>query len=455
MTRTTPIRIVIVGGGFAGLYTALELEHAFVRDDRVEITLVNRDNFLLFTPMLAEVLSGSIEAQHIVSPLRAFLRKVRFRDSEVDAIDLERQVVTASHCPRCMPYELAYDHLVLAPGSRTHFFGLPGVAEHAFPMKTLADALALRNHVIDILEHADIEQNPEVRQPLYTIVVAGGGFAGVETVAELNDFVRRTSRFYPRIRPEELRLVLVHPGARLMPEISEGLAAYAQQQLTRRGVEVRLQTGIIRASADQVELSDGTVMRSNTLVWTAGTAVPPLIVALPCRKDERGRLLVNECLEVPDCPGVWAVGDCAHIPDPRTARPHPPTAQHAVREGRQAGRNLVATIRGHSKQPFVFATGGQLVPLGHRSAVADILGVRLCGFFAWWLWRTLYLWKLPGLERKVRVALDWTLDLVFPRDITLLKVLLKTTVPMEADDHSGSVRQPAARGQSDHARRSP
>lgn len=443
MALTTPTRIVIVGGGFAGLSTALELEHAFAHDDRVEITLVNRDNFLLFTPMLAEVLSGSIEAHHIVSPLRAFLRKVRFRDSEVAAIDHERKAVTASHCPRCMPYELTYDHLVLAPGSRTHFFGLPGVAEHAFSMKTLADALALRNHVIDILEHADIEQNPEVRRPLCTIVVAGGGFAGVETLAELHDFARRAGRFYPHICPEELQMVLVHPGARLMPEIREGLAAYAHQQLTRRGVEVRLKTEIVRASAEQVELSDGTVIRSNTLVWTAGTAVNPLVVALPCRKDERGRILVNEFLEIPDFPGVWAVGDCAHIPDPRTARPHPPTAQHAVREGRQAGRNIVAAIRGHSKQPFVFATLGQLVPLGHRSAVADILGLRLCGFFAWWLWRTLYLWKLPGLERKVRVALDWTLDLFFPRDITLLKVLLKTAVPVEAHDHPGPVRRPA------------
>lgn len=342
-------------------------------------------------------------------------------------------MLTASHCPRCEPYELAYDHLVLAQGARTNFFGLPGVAVHAFPMKTLAD----------VLEHADIKPNPERRRALCTVVVAAGGFAGVETIAELNDFARRAQRFYPHMRPEELRMVLVHPGERLMPEINPQLAAYAQQLLTRRRITVRLTTKIVRASADAVELGDGTVIPSRTLVWTAGTSVHPLVAGLPCRKDERGRILANDFLEVPDCPAVWAVGDCAHIPDRKTGQPHPPTAQHAVREGRQAGRNIVATIRGGAKQPFAFATLGQLVPLGRRSAVADILGWRFHGFFAWWLWRTIYLCKLPGFERKVRVALDWTLDLVFPRDITLLKVLLKTAVPATAGDHPEPVSQRA------------
>ncbi len=453
MAMTTPTRIVIAGGGFAGLYAALELEHAFARDDRVEITLVDRDNFLLFTPMLAEVLSSSIEAHHIVSPLRAFLHKVRFRDSEVEAINLERKLITASHCLRCAPYELPYDHLVLALGSRTNFFGLPGVAEHALPMKTVADALALKNHVIDILEHADLEQDPQICRSLCTVVVAGGGFAGVETIAEINDFARRAQRFYPHIRPEDLQMVLVHPGARLLPEISEGLAAYAHKQLTRRGVQIRLKAQITRVSANQVELSDGSVIPSTTLVWTAGTSVNPLIAALPCQKDERGRVLVNEFLEVPDFPGVWAVGDCAHIPDSSTGRPHPPTAQHAVREGRHAGRNMVATIRGGTKQPFAFATLGQLVPLGRRSAVADILGLRFHGFFAWWLWRTIYLCKLPSLERKVRVALDWTLDLFFPRDITLLKILLEAADPVESLDHPEPVPQPAAPAQNNRSTR--
>ncbi len=455
MAITTPTRIVILGGGFAGWYTALELERAFAHDDHLEITLVDQDNFRLFTPMLAEVVSGSLDTHHILSPLRAFFRKVRFRDSAVDTVDLERRVLMASHCPRCEPYRLGYDHLVLALGSRTNFFGLPGVAGFAFPMKTLADALALRNHGIDVLEHADIEQNLERRRALCTVVVAGGGFAGVEAIAELNDFARRAGRFYRHIRSEELRMVLVHPGERLMPEINAQLAAYSQQQLTRRRIKVRLKTKIVRASTDAVKLSDGTVIPSHTLVWTAGTSVNPFVAALPCRKDERGRILVNEFFEVPDCPGVWAVGDCAHIPDHQTGHPHPPTAQHAVREGRQAGRNIVATIRGGAKRPFVFATLGQLVPLGRHSAVADILGWRFHGFFAWWLWRTIYLCKLPGLERKVRVALDWTLDLVFPRDITLLRVLLKTTVPVKADDHREPLPQAADLAQPERALRRP
>jgi NADH dehydrogenase len=330
----------------------------------------------------------------------------------VDAINLDRKVITASHCSRCEPYELAYDQLVLAPGSRTNFFGLPGVAEHVFPMKTLADALALRNHVIDVLEHADIEPNPERRRPLCTMVVAGGGLAGVETIAELNDFTRRAQRFYPHIRPEALRMVLVHPGERLMPEINAQLAAYAQQQLTRRRMKVRLNTKIVRASADAVELSDGTTIPSNTLVWTAGTSVHPLVAALPAGRTSGG----GSRQRVPRSPrlsrSVGGGGLCPYLgPQDWSASSAHGAACGA--EGRHASRNIARQSVG-AKRPFVFATLGQLVPLGRRSAVADILGWRFHGFFAWWLWRTIYLCKLPGFERKVRVALDWTLDLFFP-----------------------------------------
>ncbi|MFQ5914270.1 MAG: NAD(P)/FAD-dependent oxidoreductase [Nitrospinota bacterium] len=417
-------RILILGGGFGGIYAALRLEKAFAREEDVEVTLINRDNYLLFSPMLPEVTSSSIEAKHIITPIREFFRKARFMDSKVAAIDFEKRLVHASHCPQCMDFSLEFDHLVLALGSVTSFHGLPGVAEHALPLKTLADAMALRNHVIDLLEHADIIMDPEMREQLLTVVVAGAGFAGVEAAAELHDFLRRAKRFYPNIRMEEVRLVLVTAASRILPLMAEDLAAYAHGALLRRGVEVRLETAVSRASSVGVDLQDGSHIPTRALVWTAGIAPNPLLASLPCRK-ERGRIVVNHFLEVPEYPGVWAVGDCAYICDPKTGRPYPPTAQHAVREGRRVAENVVGAIRGRPKRPFAFSSPGQLVPLGRRSAIAEILGFKFRGFFAWWLWRTIYLSKLPGLGRKIRVALDWTLDLFLPRDIVLLKTLLR------------------------------
>ncbi|MFQ5912194.1 MAG: NAD(P)/FAD-dependent oxidoreductase [Nitrospinota bacterium] len=426
MNRSFPKthRILILGGGFGGIYAALRLEKAFAREGNVEITLINRDNYLLFSPMLAEVSSSGIEAKHIVPPIRAFFRKVRFRDSQVEAIDLENRVVHAFHCPQCPHYSLEFDHLILALGSVTSFYGLPGVEENALPLKTLADAMGLRNHVIDMLEHADMETDVELRRRLLTIVVAGAGFSGVEVAAELNDFLRGAKRFYANIRPEEVRLALVASGSRILPGLAEDLAAYAQRGLLRRGVEVRLGTGIAQASAGGVDLQDESHIPTRTLVWTAGIAPNPLLAPLSCQK-ERGRIVVNDRLEVPEYPGLWAIGDCAHLPDPKTGLPYPPTAQHAVRQGRRVADNVVAAIRGRPKKPFAYSSIGELVPLGRRLAVAEILGFKFRGFFAWWLWRTVYLSKLPGFERKIRVALDWTLDLFLPRDIVLLKPFLK------------------------------
>jgi NADH:quinone reductase (non-electrogenic) len=418
-------RVVILGGGFAGVYTALNLEKIFRHDNDVEIVLLSAENYLLFTPMLPEVPSSSIEAKHIVSPLRAFFRKVKFQNTEVDAVNLERRTILAAHCPACRQREIEFECLVLALGSVTDFHGLPGVAENALPMKTLSDAMLLRNHVIDVFEHADMEEDADIRKAMLTFIVAGGGFAGTETVAELHDFAYTARRFYPRIRPEEVRVILIHHGPRIMPEISERLAAYALKKLRARGVEVLLNTGVKSAGADWVELTDGQAIRTRTLVWTAGVSPHPLIANLPLARNKRGHIIVNGRLEAPGFPGVWALGDCAEIPNPRTGRPYPPTAQHAVREGKLAAQNIAAHLRGQRKKEFLFRPLGALAALGRRSAVAEIAGMRFSGFFAWWLWRTIYLFKLPGLERKVRVALDWTLDLFFERDIVLLKIFME------------------------------
>ncbi|MBI3402137.1 MAG: NAD(P)/FAD-dependent oxidoreductase [Acidobacteria bacterium] len=435
-----------MGGGFGGVYAARTLEKLFLRDDAVEIVLISEENFLLFTPMLPEVASGSLEAKHIISPIRAFFRKAQFHNSEVERIDLNSHRVFTRHCLACGQHDLRFDHLVLALGSTTNFHGLPGVAQHAIAMKSLSDAMVLRNRIIDRFEHANMESDPNMRKVLLTFVVAGGGFAGTETVAELRDFAYTARAYYPNIRPDEVQVVLVHHGTRIMPEISEDLADYALRRLRRKGVEVRLQTGVKSAGAGWVELTTNEKIRARTLVWSAGTSPSPLLAALPCLRNKRGQVIVNEFLEVPDHPGIWALGDCAEIPNAQSGRPHPPTAQHAVRQGKIVARNIHAELRGGRKKAFAFTPIGVLASLGRRSAVAEIRGFKFSGFFAWWLWRTIYLFKLPGLERKVRVAGDWTLDLFFPRDVVLLKLFTTSATAetaLEARELSATAVDPA------------
>ena len=409
-------RILILGGGFGGMYVALEFERALAQGANLDVTLVNRDNFFLFTPMLHEVAASDLDITNIVSPIRKLLRRVTFFHGEIESIDLVNKRVGLSHGHEEHCHALPYDHLVLALGSTANFFNLPGLAERAITMKTLDDAIFLRNRLIANLEEADFECSPSTRAPLLNFVVAGGGFAGVETIAGINDFLREAVRFYPHLREDMLRVILVHPGKTILPELGPKLGAYAQRKLVERHVEVHSNCKVTAVTDRDVTLSDGTKVTTNTLVWTAGTRPNSLLDRLPCKK-ERGRVLVNEYLEVPDWPGVWSLGDCAVVPDRKTGKSHPPTAQHALREGKVAAQNIVATIRGEQKRPFLFSTIGLLAPIGKRSGVANILGVNFSGFIAWWLWRTIYLTKLPRIEKKIRVAFDWTLDLLFSKDL--------------------------------------
>jgi len=414
-------RVVIVGGGFGGAAVAARLERIFRKDRDVEIVLFDRENFSVFTPLLPEVPSGALEAKHIVSPLRARLRRTSVRQAEVHAIDIERRRIVAGHCPRCAEYVVEYDYLVLALGSVTNFFGLPGVAQRARTMKSLADGAALHDLVIGKFEHADLDPDPGARRRLLTFVVAGGGFAGVETAAELNDFVRASGRYYPGIGPDDVRVVLVHPGDRILPEVSPSLSAYALEKLRKRGVEVRLGARIAACEDDCVRFTSEETIASQTLIWTAGVSPNPLLAELDLPRDTSRRIQVDATLAVPGRPGVFALGDCAAVRDPATGKPYPPTAQYAIREGRVAGDNVAAAIRGDTLRAFRYRPLGMLASLGRHSAVAEILGLKFSGFFAWWLWRMIYLLKLPGFERKVRVVLDWTLDLFFERDIVYLR----------------------------------
>jgi NADH:ubiquinone reductase (H+-translocating) len=415
-------RILILGGGFGGLYTALHLEKTLARDPRVEVTLVNRENFFLFTPMLHEVAASDLDMTHIVNPVRKMLRRVKFFDGDVEYVDLKNKRVGVSHGLEHHHHDLVYDHLVLGLGSITNFYGLPGLAQRALTMKTLGDAILLRNRLIANLEEADFECCPRTREPLLNIVVAGGGFAGVETIAGVNDFLREAVRFYPHLREEMLRVVLVHPGEVILPELGEKLGRYAQEKLAARGVEIHAKTKVASVNDREVTLSDGTVITTNPLVWTAGTSPNPHLDTLPCEK-ERGRLRTNEFMEVEGWPGVWAVGDCASVPDARTGKPFPPTAQHAIRQGKVLAANIAAAVRGRRKRAFTFKTIGLLASIGRRTGVAQIMGVNFSGFVAWWLWRTIYLSKLPRFEKKVRVALDWTLDLLFSKDLVQFQTL--------------------------------
>jgi NADH dehydrogenase len=413
-------RILILGGGFGGVYTALTLEKLLRRDPTVEIGLVSKENYLVFQPMLPEVISGSIGLTDTITPIRRLCPGTNLYTRTIEEIDLRQKRVTAAAGFGSQQRHLEYDHLVIALGNVTSFAGQPGLMEHALPFKYLGDALVLRNHVISVLEEADIESDPAVRRALLTFVVAGGGFSGVEAVAELNDFVRAGIKSFRNIPSQDVRVVLLHAGPVILPELPEDLGRFAQRLLGRRGVEIRLGTRLRGATAEAALLDGGERIATRTLVSTVPSAPNPLVAALPCQK-ERGRIVVTHDLELPEYPGVWAAGDCAWIVDAKTGQPSPPTAQHAIREARCVAENIAATLRGTPRRSFSFKALGKLGSLGHRSAVAEVFGIKLSGFIAWWLWRTIYLMKLPGLDRKLRVAVDWTLDLILPPDIVQLR----------------------------------
>lgn len=433
-------RVVILGGGFGGMYAAMEFEQALAQGADLDVTLVNRDNFFLFTPMLHEVAASDLDITNIVSPIRKLLRRVAFFHGDIESIDLPNKRVGLSHGHEQHCHSLPYDHLVLALGSTTNFLNIPGLADRALTMKSLDDAICLRNRLIANLEEADFECAAPLRAPLLNFVVAGGGFAGVETIAAMNDFLREAVRFFPHLREDMLRIILVNSGNVILPELGEKLGAYAQRKLIENKVEIHSNCKVTAVTDRDVILSDGTTVTTNTLVWTAGTSPHSLLDTLPFTKV-RGRVLVNEYLEVPEWPGVWAFGDCAVVPDRNTGDSHPPTAQHALREGKVAARNILATIRGGQKKPFLYSTLGLLAPIGKRTGVANILGVNFSGFIAWWLWRTIYLLKLPRFEKKVLVALDWTLDVLFSKDLVHFRTARPRTLPPAEEQSEGELVQ--------------
>lgn len=430
-------RIVILGGGFGGVYTAVHLEQGMTAAEReaVEIVLVSRDNYIVFHPLLPEVVSGSVEVNHVISPIRRMAKEARLHTREIEEIDIAARTVRLGPLSRPVPLTLSYDHLVIAMGTRLEYGQIPGMAEHAFPFKYLGDALRLRNQLVGALEAAEDEADPEVRRALLTFVVAGGGFSGVECIAEMNDFLREAVRSYHAIGEKDLRLILLQRGGRILPELTETLSVFAHRKLAARGVEIRLGESLKAVSADAVVIESGgkdgkpkqtETIPTRTTVVTVPAGPPPLLSSLPL-PQERGRIRVDHGMEVPGFPGVWALGDCA-LTMQVDGQFSPPTAQHALRQAKTCADNILASMRGKPKKTFTFTGLGKMGSLGRHSAVVEIFGIHLTGLAAWLLWRAVYLSKFPGLSGQIRLFADWVLDAFLPRDITQLRIFHEEAV---------------------------
>jgi NADH dehydrogenase FAD-containing subunit len=474
-------KVLILGGGFAGVEVLRRLQNRFQNDVSVDITMVSKDNFLLFTPMLHEVASGMIETRHIVTPIRAFCNRAKFYAAKVKRIDLNNKEVYIESSPFSSIVHvrtsnnnnnfeslnkgstnaaapllsnlhmnlLQYDYLVIAVGSETKFFGMTDIEKHTFTIKSWNDAIVIRNHVIHQLEQAEVLLRQQIKSPgfddydssetttksnqkerLLTFVIVGGGFAGVETAGELNDFLRDSVEdYYHNIESKDVRVIIIQSGKRLLPEMSGELAEFAMQKLTQSGVEVILGTRVTGATENEVKIKDGRNIPTNTIIWTGGVAPNPIVEEISCKHDERsGRIAVNKFLEVEGYPGVFAIGDCAFIIDPHTGKPYPPTAQHAIREGTVVSNNIISLIEGKAesnRKAFDYKTKGMMASIGKRNGVGELLGFEVQGFVAWWIWRSYYLANLPTLQKKIRVMVDWTLDFFFRRDVTMLETILK------------------------------
>jgi NADH:ubiquinone reductase (H+-translocating) len=418
-------RIVVLGGGFAGVTTARHLERLCGKRLPVEITLVSRNNFFVLTPLLFEACSGSLELRHCAQPIRPALNRARFLEAKVEQVDVDRRLVHAVAADGTV-YDLPYDHLVVALGADTNESLIPG-SSTALTFKTMSDALLLRNHVIEQLERADATADPAVRRTSLTLVIIGGGLVGIELLGELTAFADDVLRYYPRIRRDELRFYLFEAGPRTLPEIDPKLADVAARVLAERGADVRVSTPVRSIEPGRVQLPNE-VIEAATIVLAAGIVPSAATAAIPVAHEERGRIAVDATMRSRSHPEVWALGDCAAIPDPN-GRPYPALAQHAVREARQLAENVAAVLQGNPPEPFVFRSLGTMAALGHSRAVAQVFGIRLRGFPAWWLRRTYYLLQMPRWDRRLRIVLDWTVALFFRPDITKVDITREQPIP--------------------------
>ncbi|MSV26426.1 MAG: NAD(P)/FAD-dependent oxidoreductase [Nitrosarchaeum sp.] len=435
----TKKKIVILGGGFAGVECAKKLESYFGNNSEIEIIMISEDNFLLFTPMLPQVASGMIETRHIVLPIRAICKKTKFYEGKIKNIDPFGKLVTLWGTVEKRGAIIYYDYLVIALGSETNFFGMADVEKNAFTMKTLNDAVMLRNRIIDMLEQTENETDPILRKSLLTFVIAGGGFAGIETAGEIMDLLLDARKYYSTIQKNDIRVIIIESLPMILNGFNQKLAEFAKEKMTHRGIEFKLKNVVTKFDGTEVSIkllnenlkepaveSEIEIIRTKTLIWTAGVT-PVNTIKRSMFKMEKGKLIVNDFLEVPEFSGVFAIGDCALFTDPKTNRPFPPTGQIAEAQAKIVSYNLNALIKNSDKKIFEYNSKGQMAIIGKRTGIATFFGMNISGFLAWIIWRNVYLSKIALPDKKIRVLLDWIIDLLFDRDVSRLKLVKRDT----------------------------
>ena len=413
-------KVLILGSGFGGTYVLRRLVPALNRNEKVETTMVSDENFFFFSPLLHEVAMGNIEPRHVAYPIRRLHWRDRFNfvQASVKRIDLDRRKVITT------VGTLDFDYLILALGSVTNMSGLDSMEGNVFTLKTLHDSMLIRNNIIGLFEQASIENDPERQRQLLTFVISGAGYTGVQVVTELRDFIFRSLiKFHRKIDPDNIRIILVEAESKIMADLHTKLGAYAMRQLQQMGIEVRMKSRITRVFADRVEINGIENVPTSTLIWVAGVVANPRIADLDVEKDSIGRVLVNEYLELPGVPGVYAVGDCAHFEDPKSGRPIPPRAHTAIRQAKVVALNILAEIRGKDKRPYRYVNTGEVVSLGVSKAVFRFHGLRLYGLPAKLIWLSAYSLLVTGTYNRVRIIIDWLLSFVFGRDTTFLKMV--------------------------------
>ena len=423
-------KILILGGGFAGSNVLRELQKQFKRDD-VEITLVSHDNFFLFTPMLPEVSSGMLHASDITTPIRSFCKTANFCHAKILSIDMENKRVYVTRIFDQKEITLEYDYLVLALGSKDNFFGNANIEEFAFTIKTLEDAIAIRNHVISVLECADQERDQILQEQLLRFLVVGGGFAGIEIATEIHHFLKdATKSYYKNIDSKKIHTIVVSAREGILPEVGDELGKFALDYIRKSGIEVITNTKAVDAGEDHVLLSDNTIIPCATLIWAGGVVVDSLISTLKCEHGQSGRVIVDQYMRLKDHPTVFALGDCANLVDSKTNIVYPTTAQIAIRQANLVSENLVAAIGGNANlmKPFLYHNKGVMATIGKRTGVALLNGRKVRGFSAWVLWRSFYWAHLPTREKKIKVGFDWLLSLIFRADIMTVGFIKKKTL---------------------------
>lgn len=424
-------RIIVLGGGFAGVECVRQLEKG-LHDDSVDIVMISEDNFLLFTPMLPQVASGTIQTRSVVMPIRTIIKKARFYESRVKNIDPVLRKVSVWGTPERHGVTLDYDYLVVALGSETNFFGMSDLEHNAFKMKTLNDAVSVRNRVIDMLEQAANETNPDIKKSLLTFVVVGGGFAGIETAGEMNDLLTDAVKYYSGIKLAEISVVVLEALPSILPGFSDNLARFTMNSMIGAGIDIRLRTAVTGFDGNEVgtknlDTQETGSLHSKTVIWTAGVT-PVNTIKRSIFKTERGQMVVDDHMEVEGYRGVFAAGDCARVVDKATDRPYAPTAQLAISQAKLVAGNIIASINGDEMKKFAYKPRGQMAVIGKRTGIAHVFGMNIRGILAWVLWRNIYLSKVPTLSKRIRVLWDWTEDALFDRDIARLKFMGRTPV---------------------------